>query len=141
MIDADVGLDPALAQSQVAGVEVLEALVLEGAVMHPRVGVLVGVVDEGGKGQECDAVVGGVVGQPSPGGVLEGHLGADHDRVPVDQLLQPGRLEVEVMEPGSDGLVVHEASLSSRWSGSVRAARRRCTSVRVSAAVVAVPKT
>ena len=38
-------------------------------------------------------------------------------------------------------LVVHEASLSSRWSGSVKAARRRCTSVRVSAAVVAVPKT
>ena len=71
------GSMPALAQAQVAGVQLLEARVLEGAVVQPGAGVLVGVVDEARKGEQRDAVVGVVVGQPRADGVLEEDLGAD----------------------------------------------------------------
>ncbi len=89
VVEAEVGLDPGLAQPQVAGVEVLEGVVLERAVVQPGAGVLLGVVDEPGEREQRDAVVGRIVGQPRADVVLEQHLGADDERVPVDQLLQP----------------------------------------------------
>jgi hypothetical protein len=46
-------------------------------------------------GNALSWVVGRIVAEQGAGRVLEGHLCADHDSVPVDQLLQtrrPGRL-------------------------------------------------
>ena len=84
----------------VGGVQLVEAGVLEGRVVHAGAGVLLGVVDEVREREECDPVVGFVVGHPGADLVLVDHLGADQGGVEVDHLLQPGGLEVEVVELG-----------------------------------------
>ena len=91
---------PALAQPQIVRVELLEVGVLERAVVHARARVLLRVIHEPREGEQRDPVVGAVVAQPRTGGVLEDDLGADHLAVPVDHLLQPRRLEVDVVELG-----------------------------------------
>ena len=93
---------PCIAQAQVARVQLLEARVLERRVVHPRAGVLVRVIDEVRERQQRDPVIGAVVGQPSAALELEDRLGTDERAVEVDHLLQPRRLEVDVMERGVD---------------------------------------
>ena len=55
--------------------------------MHPGSRLLIGVIGEAGEAEQRDPVVRGVVGQPRPGRVLKGDLGAYDGRVPVDQRL------------------------------------------------------
>jgi hypothetical protein len=107
VVETEVRHDPGVLEPQIARVELFEAVVLERRVMQPRPRVLLGVVDEVRPRGERDAVVGGVVGQPRAEVVLEEHLGPDQDRVPVDHLLQSGRLEVDVVELGVDDVSGH----------------------------------
>ena len=103
MVEADVGLDPGLAQPQVARVEVLEARVLEGAVVQPGARVLLGVVarSPGTRAARCG-------GWPRrwrarrrrrPGSCTSAPTSG---AVPVDHLLQARRLQVDVVERGLD---------------------------------------
>ena len=102
VVDAEVRLDPRATEPQIAGVQVGEAAVLEGAVVHPGSCLALGVIDEPGEAQQRDAVVCAVVRQPCPCGVLEAHLRSHDGPIPVDQLLQPCGLEVDVMECGPE---------------------------------------
>ena len=71
VVEAEGRLDPGLAQPQVARVQVLEAVVLERAVVQARARLLVRVVDEAREGEQRDAVVRLVVGEPGADVVLE----------------------------------------------------------------------
>src|SRR5271165_659733 len=122
VVEADVGRDPRLAQAQIAGVQLLEAVVLKRAVVHPGAGVLLRVIHEPLEGEQRDAVVGLIVGQPCPVGCLEEDLGSNERAVPVDHLLQARRLQVEMVELGLDHGGVGHRLASCWWSGQLAAA-------------------
>ena len=98
MVEAERRRDAGLLEAQVARVQVLEARVLERRVVHPGARVLLRVVDEVREREQRDPVVRVVVRQPGADLVLEDHLRADERAVEVDHLLQPGGLEVDVVE-------------------------------------------
>ena len=119
MVEAEVGLDSELAQTQVAGVELLEAAELEGTVVEAAARALLVVVDVGGAREQRDPVVCGVVRHPRSEAILVGDLGADDRAVPVDHLLQARRLQVDVVERGADHLGFHLRGLLSIEVGSL----------------------
>ena len=102
VVEAEVRHDPGLLEPQVARVELVEAVVLEGGVVQPRPRVLLGVVDEVRERGQRDPVVGLVVGDPGAERIPEEHLGPEQHAVPVDHLLEPGGLEVDVVQLGVD---------------------------------------
>ena len=98
MVEAQRRDDARLPEPQVARVQLVEAPVLERAVVHPGARVLLGIVDEVREREQRDAVVRTVVGQPRADLILEHDVDADERAVEVDHLLEAGGLEVDVVE-------------------------------------------
>ena len=112
MIDADVRLDARLAQAQIARVELLEARLLEGAVVKPRAIVL--AQDRrrspGRPAARCGGWRRRSTARPRPAS-WKRTSAPTTVAVPVDHLLQAGGLEVEMVELRVD----HGVSVI-RWS-------------------------
>ena len=66
--------------------------------MHAVVTDLFGIVAKPGNGQEGNAVICGIVGHPARGRIAELHLGAEHQRVPRDHVVEAARLHGHMMQ-------------------------------------------
>ena len=97
MLEAEGGLDPFALEPPVGAHQVVEAVVLERAVVHSRMRGLGLVVAQPGRHQEGDPVVGVVVGHPGIAWVHIGHAAANNDLIPIDHLLETHRLQSDVV--------------------------------------------